>query len=1247
MLKKILLRTLLFIAAATLYTVGWFLDKGLTEMKIYIDSQRFDSKAVQKTYLKREREINALLEKTAKHLQTNSYSSLYEQEEISEPKKPSKFHLNFTELTKRGIFIYVYHNDTLKLWSSNNITISDSIADPSLVGQAININNNFYSVHTSKLGNYTVLGLLQIRSWYPYENHFLPNSFHEDFDIPSSTIIYLAPEPGTQHFRNNKGEYVFSLMQMAYSFYEKPYYFESIGCYTISIILFFILFLILYLDAIRWKRSIWFTVIFTAAIVGFRYLMIKYGISSNYKTLELFSELLFSQSFWYPSLGDFFINSLLLFTLITFFVLPIKIAKHDLSKPKHLIFNLLFSAMALCIAGAYFYFIVYLTQSLLFNSEISFELYKFLELNFFSFVGIANITLLFGSFAILLHKIVKFISTRIKFHHFTMISVIVSILIVPTTYYFENQINIYILIFFAAIITIYSLITFCKIKVLYYIYVIIIFLFAVFIEYIIFDSSYDKEVAKKKTLVQNLITERDHVAEHLLIDIDSQLVKDDKLLRLLIDSNSRSSVLIEYLQKMYFHGYWNKYDLEVTICGNGKGYKEANNIQNCMGYFHDYSLRYGEEVIDSSYYFINERNGNISYLGNYHLFMPDSSSVIVFLKLNPKFVSEALGYPELLLDEKVDKFSPFSNYSYAKYMDGKLTAKSGTFPYNLTSETYNFNSEKYYFIAFDDYDHLIYNHNSNLKILLSKQSIRFLDLLTAFSYLFSFFILLVSAILLIKEIPKHFRKYRLNFENRLRFSMLFILILSFILVGGGTLYYNLQQSQARHYKNISDKLHSLQTQLKHEIGYHAELNTENTTSSFGNLNEMINWFAVTFLNDINLYDPKGNLLVSSRPEIKDRGLIGNKMNAEAYRLLSINKKVQVIQNEMIGEMSYTSAYMPFYNVDDRLLGYVNLPFFTQPSQLKNEISGFVVTIVNWYVILFLLATVLSVVMANKITAPLRFLQGEFRKIELGKKNLSISYPHNDEIGGLIKEHNRMVVELERSTQLLAKSERESAWQEMAKQVAHEIKNPLTPMKLSIQFLLRAWRAKDNEFGERIENVTETLIEQINTLTSIANAFSDFAKMPKANNEVIDIVQIVRNCVRLFDNTEGVSIQLDTANFDSLNIFADREQLSRVFVNLIKNGIQSIPDFTDGEIKVCLSQQKDNVIVTVKDNGTGIPDEIKEKIFRPNFTTKSSGMGLGLAMVKNTVEGANGQIWFETELGKGTQFYVEIPVFNEQ
>jgi len=263
--------------------------------------------------------------------------------------------------------------------------------------------------------------------------------------------------------------------------------------------------------------------------------------------------------------------------------------------------------------------------------------------------------------------------------------------------------------------------------------------------------------------------------------------------------------------------------------------------------------------------------------------------------------------------------------------------------------------------------------------------------------------------------------------------------------------------------------------------------------------------------------------------------------------------------------------------------------------------------------------------------------------ELGKKSKHLEYKDADEIGELVKQYNRMVDELDESARKLADSEREYAWREMAKQIAHEIKNPLTPMKLNVQQLLKSWKDGIPDFDEKIEGFAKNQIEYIDNLSTIASAFSSFAKMPGANPAEVDLIEQVKSTLELFSNTDNVNFDVIWPQEKKIFILADRDQLNGIFSNLFKNSIQAIPAGRKGLISVTMEVVSNKVMVSVRDNGEGIQEDLKKKMFTPNFTTKSSGTGLGLSIVKRYVEGAGGRVWFESEAGKGTVFHLEFPL----
>jgi signal transduction histidine kinase len=315
------------------------------------------------------------------------------------------------------------------------------------------------------------------------------------------------------------------------------------------------------------------------------------------------------------------------------------------------------------------------------------------------------------------------------------------------------------------------------------------------------------------------------------------------------------------------------------------------------------------------------------------------------------------------------------------------------------------------------------------------------------------------------------------------------------------------------------------------------------------------------------------------------------------------------------------------------------------GQAKRKLNDFLGTLLNVFVFLLVGMIIVSLVVSNSIVKPLSLLGSKLKQIQVGGSNQRLEWNNSDELGSLIRNYNEMIQELDRSTRMLALTERETAWREMAKQVAHEIKNPLTPMKLISQHLQNTVeRARPEELPALVKRVTQTLIEQIENLSKIASEFSNFAKLPAPENEKIVLNEVVTSTHDLFRKREDMDIHLRVP-IDEIYVFADKNHIIRVLTNLIKNAIQAIPLGRRGRIEIWLYKQQEKAIIKVADNGCGIPDSMKDKVFYPNFTTKNSGTGLGLAIVRDIIDSSHGRIYFNTQENKGTEFYVELPLMH--
>jgi two-component system nitrogen regulation sensor histidine kinase NtrY len=479
---------------------------------------------------------------------------------------------------------------------------------------------------------------------------------------------------------------------------------------------------------------------------------------------------------------------------------------------------------------------------------------------------------------------------------------------------------------------------------------------------------------------------------------------------------------------------------------------------------------------------------------------------------------------------------------------------------------------------------------------------------------------------------------KLSLRVRIFIAMILLVLIASILIAIVTIYQYNEEAQDYHRERLERKESAIQTHLKQVIRrttYHVD--AENIPLIF---KDEIHNIAEIHNLQINLYDLQGTLTKSSKESFK-QDTLSKCLDAQILNAISNTAEHRyVAKNKEKGE-TFLSSYTYVTDQRSKPLAILNLPYLENDDFLNKELNEFLLRLGYAYLFMILAAVVFAYFISKFITRTLKTISDKINETRLEKRNKKIEIEStSEEIATLVNSYNRMIDELEESAVKLATSEREQAWREMAKQVAHEIKNPLTPMRLSVQSFQRKFDSKDPNIYNKVDEYTNTLIQQIDTMSSIASAFSNFAKMPAQQNETLNVVKIVKLALDIFNEDYIVFL----AEEDEIIAKLDRTQLIRVVTNLVKNGIQAIPEKSEQIPKIVVEVVSDahNVKIIVSDNGKGISEENKIKVFEPKFTTKSSGMGLGLAMVKNIVETYNGNITFTSQKDEGTVFIVTFP-----
>lgn len=477
----------------------------------------------------------------------------------------------------------------------------------------------------------------------------------------------------------------------------------------------------------------------------------------------------------------------------------------------------------------------------------------------------------------------------------------------------------------------------------------------------------------------------------------------------------------------------------------------------------------------------------------------------------------------------------------------------------------------------------------------------------------------------------------LNLGVKFQYLIALMLLISFVYVFFASTAYVRDHYSERQQKELTEKTRYIQAQLRDMYYDKLELNSSYTSS----LNVILRDMRYVYGTDIHVYDLRGKEIGSSLPELFDYGVISRRIASDPFftRPLSVQDSVYLTRHDYAGH-PYLTAHAQLYNMGGLGIGYVEVPYFVSGKERHMAIDEFLSRLFPPYLLVMVVSMFLGWFLARHLTYPLQTLAEGMKRFKVGEHNAHLDYLHDDEVGQLVAQFNQMMDELEESTAKLARVERETAWQTMARQVAHEINNTLTPMQLNLQKLQRQKANDDPRFEESFDRCSKMLLGEIGDLARFASSFSTFAKLPAVVTTLTDVAEKLSCSITLFrENQHNVPVRYVGPD-NGVLAKADTEQISLVFNNLIKNALQAIGDKPDGDIIVVLREEERTVEISVSDNGCGIPETAQSKIFIPNFTTKTTGSGLGLAISKNIVEGSDGRIWFSTS-DKGTTFYVSL------
>jgi two-component system, NtrC family, nitrogen regulation sensor histidine kinase NtrY len=1229
LLRKVKQKLLLVFILACVFILAGFLTNKYLEKKSKNNASQV--KNTEQILWAKENRLEEILNITLREIKENVLEALFCKSETD-------------DFQSEGFTILGFKNDTLKFWSDNNVQTGTIYNQTVRDSSFIQIGNGWYYVKRIKENDIKVVGLILIKNDYRYDNDYLKSCFQSDFNLPQDAKIETIRN-GNDIFTKD-GKYVFSLV-----FKNKKVFSDQSNVLIFILYLigffFFVVFVFIVHKCISeyYRSTLLFIPGFTLDIIIIRLLIFHFKIPGELYNFPLFSPVYYASSELLPSFGDLLINALLFIVLAWAFYKHFEVDS-KLHRKINSYLRLCISFFGVIIMAVLYKYTLQIIQSIVIDSTIPYTLNNIFNLEAYSLVGFLIIASIVLGLVLISKKLLDILFKLTERANGFLFSAAFAVIVILVMSLLHFKITWFASISFCAFL--FGMWLFRRRVGMSNIFSRIIFIlifFSLVCTHILHNSNKYKETEKRKSLAQKLSNSQDPIAEFLFDGVKEKINSDKLLKEKILNYRGEEFGISNYILKNYFVGYWDKYQIQITLCRQNDSLfiKPAMINQNCNAYFGDLIREFGKATTTSDLFMLNYGTGGNSYLSCLSFPVDSSSTVNVYIEMYSKFIPKGLGYPELLIDKKIFLNTDLSGYSYARYRNNELVDAYGKYYYSIIQDPNDTIVGDIGFFNRNGYEHLFYKIDDTSSLIISKKQSSLLEIIAPFSLLFLFFAIFLLLFFLIVTFPFKFNDLRLNFKNRLQVSMISIIIISFILIGISMYYYIRNLNENKNIEALSEKALSILIETQSKLAEYDSLTPELENYMSNSLVK----FSNVFFTDINLFDLNGDLIASSRPQIFNEGLVSYKINPLAYNELMFKNKTIFIHKEKIGSLEFYSAYLPFYNHQNKLIAYLNLPYFAKENELKQELSTFMMTFINIYVFLIAVAIIIALFIAGRMTRPLKEIREKIGQVKLGGKNEKITWAReDDEIGSLVSEYNRMIDELSLSAELLAKSERESAWREMAKQVAHEIKNPLTPMKLSVQYLEKAWKEKAPDWDQKFERFTITLIEQIESLSAIATAFSDFAKMPRSEMEKVYLPEVLNTSISTFTGSKTV-IQHELLQEKELFIIADKKQIIRVFNNLITNAIQAIGNKNDGLILIKASKEDDKVIISVRDNGPGIAEDQKSKIFIPNFSTKTEGMGLGLAMVKSIIEGHGGAIWFQSREGEGANFIFELPAFNEK
>ncbi len=1114
--------------------------------------------------------------------------------------------VDFDDLPE-DIVLYCYQNDTMKSWthefpigndevdvypysyrlqfmSSRNL-FSTPLAYIGIREKYVNLGSSWYVVTTqfSKDKRSKVITGIRIKTEYP--NSGRSEQLNRKIWLKEGYTTVAISENDTGIVYGIEGEPLFSVVPLSPPTHGRG----NMPMRWIALAL-----MLLAVFPYHYRHHSWRTFWFAVGTLFAVRILAQVFVSRGFVSGEIFSPVLYADTWLFNSLGGFLLNNLVVAMLVyAIFVMRYRIHHilERMSRPWQLT-AIVLAVLATVLLGLYIHFVM---RSLILNSSIAMEPYRISELNFYSLLCYLSFASLFLALLFQIYLVVMLIRRDTRVNLFSWSNIVLFILAVSL--YSVIAINVY---------------------------------------------SLQKEFESNRVNTGKLAIERDLSLEMFLREVEPS-IQSDPFISVLAAVNGAELIKNRLTERYLYSDIVQKYTITISTCASNDLIKLGQGTEpvGCFSFYDNMLKDYGVAVAPgSNIYYLRDYNGLASYLGVFSYYDPTDFRVSrLFLELESKYRNDVVINPLDAITTRANTAATLPRiYSYARYSDDRLVSHGGSYDYPVvpTSDSW----KEYTMVNRNGYIHFINPISDEDLTVISRPRRPFFPHLVSFSYLAIFYGLFLLVFTNRGRREKLFNLPKHSLKRKITLTTTLTMVVALVAMGVGTVIFVMRLNRENNREAMDSLMNSVQTALAEPCRYAMRYNELNTPELFDALEE----FSRLTRSDIHLYNIHGELIRSTKPELFDQYLVGKRMSNKAYRQIVKKRQLRYVDLETIAGVSFYSIYEPVFNGDGTMVAIANVPFFQRSEDVTIATATTVSAVINIYLILLITAIALGTILSNALSKPLVEIKERIDRLAFSG-NRRIKYRNTkDELGVLINSYNKMVEDLEESSRQLAQSEREQAWKEMARQIAHEIKNPLTPMKLSIQYLMKMKEENVPGWEDKLESVSKSLLEQIDTLSQTASEFSSFARFYSEEITRLDLAALIDEQRELFDNREEIEFRFNNEVGEAW-VDGRRSQLARVLVNLITNSIQAIDNAgkDSGVIAIRLSAASaDSWQLDVEDDGPGVSEEDMAKLFTPNFTTKKTGTGLGLAICRSIIEQSQGTISYSRSALGGARFTIVLP-----